>query len=751
MKVFTQGSKTILTKLLAGENMIVQHRNTEQASFDPEKRIITLPIYDDNVNEDVYDILVSHEVAHALFTPRDTDAENAKTTLHHYYNVVEDHRVEKMIKTRFPGLARPYYRGYKKLFKDGYFGVTEEELSELLLGDRFNVSAKVPELNISFTEEEQRIVDAAKNAVTFEEMKKAAYDMYVYDRVQENDMQNQGCEEEVDEKKESDDKNEKSEKGKDDEKREGKGKGEEDEESGEGEGKEDDREGGKEGGEGEGEGEDDEESGGEGEGENTDESTTDNDSNSSKSNKSQNGEKKIEDIEFKENDIEPQLKSQAAIDAKLKSLIQKQTVPPLYLTYPDLNPTDFIVPVLKVLEDFNSMINPQLSHKVSALEDSLKEFITNNKRVVAYLHKEFLLKMNAEQQKRSLTHTSGELDVSKVFRYRYDDDIFKKITTVPNGKSHGLILYLDWSGSMRDKFVETIMQLIVLILFCKRAGIPFDLYAFTDNYRSQVVRHHYKSTDIKLPRVKLLNLISSSLSTIKYNKALLNLWILAHNIGYTSSDYRLSDTPLDSSLFLAPKIIEEFKKKYGVQLCHFVVLTDGFSNDTLYNASNNDKIIFNTNNIVTVTHNYKSYPIWNRKDDENINSSVRRTCNIIEMVKDISKANVVGFSLIDGTRFSLASNLQHYGIRANDKELDRFERDDCFTIKKGYDELYLISYKQMNINRGENFFKKQSSLEPAEITVRRAFKQMGADRLKSRIILSRFINLISSPKENYNN
>ena len=768
MKVFTQGSKTILAKLLAGENMIVQHKNIEQSSFDPKTRVITLPIYDDKIDEDVYDILVSHEVAHALFTPRDKDAENAKTALHHYYNVVEDHRVEKMIKTKFPGLARPYYNGYKKLFDDGYFGVDEKELSELLLGDRFNVSAKVSGLDIPFTEEEQKIVDAAKNAVTFEEMKRAAYDMYVYDRMQENDMQSQGCDSDDEEDKEENDEKEKSEggkgksdekdKGEKEEKGEGKGEGEDDEENGEGEGKEDDKEGGNKKGEGE-EGDGEEDGEGEGEGEDTDENSPKNDSKSNKSNKGntnsnkpRNGNKKseeeIEEVEFKEDDIEPQLKSQATVDAKLKGLVQRHTVPPMYLTYPDLKTSDFIVPALKVLSDFNATINSQLSHTVSTFETSLKEFVTSNKRIVAYLHKEFLLKMNAEQQKRSLTHTSGELDVSKVFKYRYDEDIFKKVTTVPNGKSHGLILYLDWSGSMNDKFTETVMQLIVLILFCKRAGIPFDLYAFTDNYRSQTVNHKYKNTDIKLPRVKLLNLISSSLSTMKYNKALLNLWILAHNISCTSSDYRLSDTPLDSSLFLVPKIIEEFKKKYKVQIAHLVVLTDGMSNDGFYTASNDDQIKFNTNNIVTVTHDYKTYSIWNGTSDK-MSPSVKRTCNIIEMVKDISKANIVGFSLIHNTRSSLTGNLDYYGVQANTKELERFEKDGCFTIKKGYDELYFTSFKNMNIRSNGNFFQKASSTEAAEVTVRRAFQQMGAERLKSRVVLSRFISLISSPKENY--
>ena len=37
-----------------------------------------------------------------------------------------------------------------------------------------------------------------------------------------------------------------------------------------------------------------------------------------------------------------------------------------------------------------------------------------------------------------------------------NSDLFKKSTIVPNGKSHGIVMFLDWSGSMSDNLDNTI-------------------------------------------------------------------------------------------------------------------------------------------------------------------------------------------------------------------------------------------------------------------------------------------------------
>ena len=56
-----------LAKLLATENLLIEHRNVETAQFDVVRRVLTLPVWNIS-SESVYDLLVSHEVGHALFT-----------------------------------------------------------------------------------------------------------------------------------------------------------------------------------------------------------------------------------------------------------------------------------------------------------------------------------------------------------------------------------------------------------------------------------------------------------------------------------------------------------------------------------------------------------------------------------------------------------------------------------------------------------------------------------------------------------
>ena len=94
-----QGVKTNLAKLLATENLVVEHANVETASFDVVNRVLTLPVWE--ASENVYDMLVGHEVGHALYTPNEMIDSDIPTS---YVNVVEDARIERMIKSTYPCL-----------------------------------------------------------------------------------------------------------------------------------------------------------------------------------------------------------------------------------------------------------------------------------------------------------------------------------------------------------------------------------------------------------------------------------------------------------------------------------------------------------------------------------------------------------------------------------------------------------------------------------------------------------------------
>ena len=67
---------------------------------------------------------------------------------------------------------------------------------------------------------------------------------------------------------------------------------------------------------------------------------------------------------------------------------------------------------------------------------------------------------------------------------------FKKINVIPDGKNHGLIFILDWSGSMQTVLKDTCKQLYNLIWFCKKVSIPFEVYAFTNEWKKDLNPHY---------------------------------------------------------------------------------------------------------------------------------------------------------------------------------------------------------------------------------------------------------------------
>ena len=57
--MFNQEIRGNLARLLATENLVVEHRKVSTASFDVLRRVLTLPLWDKASNV-VYDLLVGH-------------------------------------------------------------------------------------------------------------------------------------------------------------------------------------------------------------------------------------------------------------------------------------------------------------------------------------------------------------------------------------------------------------------------------------------------------------------------------------------------------------------------------------------------------------------------------------------------------------------------------------------------------------------------------------------------------------------
>ena len=133
--------KSQLAKLLATEDLVVEHRKIETAEFNVQTRVLTLPLWD-KASENVIDMLVSHEVGHALYTPDEEWWEEYE--IHpSFVNIVEDARIEKLMKRRYDGISKTFYKGYTELHNDDFFQVKKKNISEMILADRVNLHYKI--------------------------------------------------------------------------------------------------------------------------------------------------------------------------------------------------------------------------------------------------------------------------------------------------------------------------------------------------------------------------------------------------------------------------------------------------------------------------------------------------------------------------------------------------------------------------------------------------------------------------------
>ena len=175
-KLWSITIKSQLAKLLATEDIVVEHRSIPTAQFDVEKRVLTLPLWD-KASGVVYDMLVGHEVGHALFTPNEWDYEVPRQ----FVNVTEDARIEKLMKRKYPGISKSFFGGYKELSDDDFFELEGQDISKMNLADRVNLYFKIGNfINITFNSKEQDIVDMVAEAETFADAILAAEMMYKY-------------------------------------------------------------------------------------------------------------------------------------------------------------------------------------------------------------------------------------------------------------------------------------------------------------------------------------------------------------------------------------------------------------------------------------------------------------------------------------------------------------------------------------------------------------------------------------------
>ena len=531
-------TKSHLARLLAQEDLVVQNKNVETASFNVETRVLTLPMWKKASNQ-VYDMLVSHETAHALYTPNE-DWQKKADIPHAYLNVTEDARIEKLMKRRYGGMTKTFYRGYQQLSEIDFFDLEGVDVGNMNFADRANLHFKIGNfVDIPIkNDEEQGILDLMGAAETFDDAIEAAKVLHAY------------CVKEKEEKKDNQELSIPSPEN-------GDGSGEQQQsitESEEGEQGGDTTEGDKKTPDPEGESESGEES------------------------QTSAG-----------SDEAPEVVTDATLNDKLKELDGHVGSENMYCTIPNVH-LDKIVVSNKVLQD---MMNKWYSvHDLQHIDAEYADVKRSAAKEVNYMVKEFECKKSADAYSRATTAKTGVLNTSTLHTYKYNDDIFRKVTVIPEGKNHGLVFLLDWSGSMSNILENTAKQLLNIVWFCSKVNIPFDVYLFTNTYSSTVRDNIYNTSeedmviDKELDKLyvgktfNLLNIISSTGKRSDLDKQLKNFWRIVVGASRYSGVpspgcLSLGGTPLNEALICLHKILPTFQAKHKTQKTQCVILTDG--------------------------------------------------------------------------------------------------------------------------------------------------------------------------------
>ena len=172
--------KSQLAKLLATEDLVVEHKKVSTACFNVHTRVLTLPLWE-KASGLVYDLLVGHEVGHALFTPDEDWTEKVKVPPQ-FVNIVEDARVEKLMKRKYAGLAKTFFNGYKELNEEDFFQIEGDDISTFNLADRANLFFKIGSHAYIPIEdgEESEIINLISSTETFADVLIAAEELYKY-------------------------------------------------------------------------------------------------------------------------------------------------------------------------------------------------------------------------------------------------------------------------------------------------------------------------------------------------------------------------------------------------------------------------------------------------------------------------------------------------------------------------------------------------------------------------------------------
>jgi len=752
--------RTQTARLLATENItVIQDGTAQTAYFDLQSRTLCLPVWQDMSNE-MYDMLIGHEVGHALFTPNGNggwvdaakhiaaDAgfagvEAAERTAQTYLNIVEDARIERLIKERFPGMRRDFFAAYTEFAKRDLFSLKGRNPNTLGLADRLNIHFKIGFAQpVNFSPAEAVFVGRMESATTWEDVVEIAADLY--------EFQAQGSDT-------------------------GSGNGVPRNGSGEGEatGKSAAPNGTDASGKSQTTGGTDSGAAAEG-GENSRPNGENGSDSGSPSTDSDSGQSKAQTGEadagasasprgsgVNRDRVQPKAAETAgALDRAMSdnAVVSRYNNSRQYSVVGKINENDYIVPFSEFISAHrrwesgewigvpNSTYGSEadqrrdLRETLDIISRRIDEFTESTKGSIQAFVREFEMRKTADEHRRTVESKSGRLDMDQAWKYRISDSLFKTATTMRDGKNHGFVMFIDWSGSMQPQMEQTMRQLFILFQFCKKVGVPFDVYAFGVGLSNRDAFPFFSKTVDRpkteeigkfqhtvVPKNTEVYHILTSRASARDLKDAFRYCLLAS----TGCSYRYptpiglgGSTPLQSSLLIGRNLVREFQKTNRVQIVNLVVLTDGDATDHVLG--------YNWGNVGILRENHNEWAV----DDHN------PTGTLLKWVQDTTGCNTVGIFV------SGSFTAHHVDKKAKPETIDEarkaFKRDGwCALPSVGYSEYFLLRGQVKDENEAMDQFEKANGSTMTTTQIKNAYMKAVESRKASRGMVGRFVEIVA--------
>lgn len=749
----------------------MQHGNYTTAFFDVENRVLGLPMWKDK-SKDVYDLLVGHEVGHALFTPRDFHHTSRNARLD-YINLVEDVRIERKVQSQYPGLISCFTRGYSALKSEDFFGINHKNVDDLGFADRLNLAFKLRNLiAIKFSPAEQVIFNQIENAETWDEVVTAALDLEKFikeSRKQNTDKSKDGKDGEQTKQAQQpapaeqndsvgepqiDPTANNSESNSDSDTTESKTDVQDDTNSAEDKSSStDSMQSDSADASGETQSSDDESQ--------DDSAAAQSDSTKSDQTSStttnSNGDSKQNAI------AHDAVTTQQCFDENTRKHLvdnSKETLSTVFPVPPTL--AECIENVLPFARLHALRMQPNSVYSVAAsmpnLQADYQNFIKSTRKVVGMLAKEFELRKAAFSYSRATVSKTGSLNVNRLHAYKVSDDLFLSVTKLADAKNHGMVMFVDYSGSMQRQLPHVLKHLINMALFCRQVGIPFAVYGFTsDNNTANLVKsvsyydiHAHALDKILVSNTILIELINSDLNKTQFNDAIYALYLRAHDNKFCAPCEILGNTPLNETIIIAHELIKKFRDKHNPDKMTAIFLTDGSGNPL--RVSNSASLT--SLRVDTLSHYYYTGRTQFKLNGRTVRANhYLMTSALIENLRITTNSEIIGFYIPGSSSLlrnhsaealaSVHGDSNSAGRALWSSKFERLYKNDQFISIPGafnYSNYFIVA-------SGDDLAVDDEELEvTADMSrgrIARAFMNYSSSKKANRIFVTKFAEAIS--------